>query len=295
MLPTYDPELEKFKRSIDLVAYAKSAGYTPRPSEGAKGLTVLDHPNRDCIVVGQIPDGPWIYASVPDYAPRAAGEPTEQALARLRQSIDRTKDRGSIVEFVQQRDGAARRGEVPLELARERLREFCATGRSLDLAGALRQPPYGESGERSVDPLRDALPPGAPVAAREAVARSRNPELNQRRYDWSPPVPIAPREAEVDPRLRRGREAQVAIERKAGEPRGVAGPARSPAAAAVAPPAPGPKGPSLAGGPTAGRDESLGPKKSNELNRRRYDWTPEPPGLEAIRRATRGRSTDRDR
>jgi hypothetical protein len=294
MLPTYDPELEQFKRSIDLVAYAKSAGYTPRPGDGARGLTVLDHPNRDCIVVGQIPDGPWIYASVPDYAPRGTGEPAEQALARLRQSIDRTKDRGSIVEFVQQRDPAASRGEVPLEVARDRLREFSAMGHPLDLAGPLRPPPYGESRERSVDPTRDASPPGPPVAAHEAVARGRNPELNQRRYDWSPPIPNAPRETDVDQRLRRWREAQAAIDVKVAGSREAAGPARSPASA-VSAPSRDPKGPALPDGLSADRTESLGSNKSNELNQRRYDWTPAPPGLDALKRATRGRSPDRDR
>jgi hypothetical protein len=294
MLPTHDPELERFKRSIDLVAYARGAGYTPRPGDGARGLTVLDHPSRDCIVVGRIPDGPWIYASVPDYAPRGAGEPAEQALARLRQSIDRTTDRGSIVDFVQQRDPAARRGEVPLEVARERLREFSATGHALDVAGPLRPPPYGEGRERSVDPPRDAPPPGAPVAAREAGARRSNPELNRRRYDWSPPIPNAPRETDVDQRLRRWREAQAAIDVKVGGSREAAGPARSPASA-VSPPPRDPKGPAMPDGPNAGRTESLGPKKSNELNQRRYDWTPAPPGLDALKRATRGRSTDRDR
>ena len=268
---------------------------SPVPATARAALTVLDHPNRDCIVVGQIPDGPSIYASVPDYAPRAAGEPAEQALARLRQSIDRTKDRGSIVEFVQQRDWTARRGEVPLELARKRLRDFCATGRSLDFEGPLRPPPYGESRERSVNPPRDAPPPGAPVAAREAVARSRNPELNQRRYDWSPPVPNGPREAEVESapapgaRGAGGHRAQGRRAPRRGGTRTVARCGCRGASGARS------EGTFLGRRADRRSDESLGPKKNNELNRRRSDWTPEPPGLEAIRRATRGRSTDRDR
>ena len=100
----HDPELELFKRTIDLADYAKRAGYEARPQDGAPGLTVLDHPNRDRIVVGQHPNGPWIYASVPDYALRAPSEPAEQALARLRSAIHRSQDKGTIVEFVQQRD-----------------------------------------------------------------------------------------------------------------------------------------------------------------------------------------------
>jgi hypothetical protein len=136
MATRHDPELEQFKRSIDLVEYAKKTGYEPRPNDGAHGLTVLDHPNRDRIVVARSPSGPWIYASVTDYEPRAPGEPTT--------------------------------------------------------------------------PRRD-------------------PELHQRRYDWSPPVPNAPREAEVDERLRRWQEAQAAVDLKVRGPGEAAGPAGSPA------------------------------------------------------------------
>src|ERR1019366_7501126 len=186
MATRHDPELEQFKRTIDLVEYAKKSGYEPRPNDGAHGLTVLDHPNRDRIVVARSPDGPWIYASVTDYEPRAPGEPAADALSRLRYSIDRAKDKGSIVEFVQQRDWTARRGEVPLEHARERLREFCSTGRPLDFEGALQPPPYASGRERSADPAKGGPRPGAEVAPGEVIAQRRNPELHQRRYDWSP-------------------------------------------------------------------------------------------------------------
>jgi hypothetical protein len=50
-MKTHDPELEEFKRTIDLVEYAKKTGYEPRPNDGALGLTVLDHPNGDRVVV----------------------------------------------------------------------------------------------------------------------------------------------------------------------------------------------------------------------------------------------------
>ena len=137
MSKLHDPELELFKRTIDLAAYAQRAGYELRPQDGAPGLTVLDHPNRDRIVVGQHPNGPWIYASVPDYALRAPSEPAEHALARLRSAIERSPDKGTIVEFVQQRDPWARRGDVPLDQVRDRLRAFRATGLPLDFEGAL--------------------------------------------------------------------------------------------------------------------------------------------------------------
>jgi hypothetical protein len=285
----HDRELEQFKRAIDLVEYAKKAGYEPRPLDGALGLTVLDHPNRDRIVVGQSPGGPWIYASVPDYALRPQSEPAEHALERLRSTINRSQDKGTIVEFVQQRDPLASRWQVALDQVRERLRDFCATGRSLDFEGPLRAPPYGGGRDRSPDSPRDRPSQGAPVASRPG-----NPELNQRRYDWSPPIPSAPRETQVDQRLRQWREAQATLDRKVIGAREVA-PTRSPPASAAPPRAHDPRGPSSPDRPPGNRNETPAPERKHELNRRRYDWTPEPPGLEAIRRATRSRSPDRDR
>jgi hypothetical protein len=278
----HDPELEQFKRSIDLVDYAKKAGYEPRAQDGAPGLTVLDHPNRDRIVVTRSPSGPWIYASVTDYEPRAPGEPAADALSRLRYSIDRAKDKGSIVDFVQQRDWTARRGEVPLEHARERLRDFLATGRPLDFEGALRPRPYATGRERSVDPAKGGPRPGAEGAPGEVTAQRSSPELHQRRYDWSPPVPNAPRETEVDERLRRWREAQAAVDQKLRGP-------------GVPPPAHDGTGQPLPDKPPTDRSESLGQKKNSELNRRRYDWTPTPADLDPLVRLSRSRSPDRGR
>jgi len=290
----HDPELEQLKRSIDLVDYAKKAGYEPRAQDGAPGLTVLDHPNRDRIVVARrSPSGPWIYASVTDYEPRAPGEPAADALSRLRYSIDRAKDKGSIVDFVQQRDGTARRGEVPLQHARERLRDFLATGRPLDFEGALRPPPYATGRERSVDPAKGGPRPGAEGAPGEVTAQRSSPELHQRRYDWSPPVPNAPRETEVDERLRRWREAQAAVDRKLRGPGEGTGPAGSPAA--LPPPARDGKGQPLPDKPPTDRSESLGQTKNSDLNRRRYDWTPAPADLDPLVRLSRSRSPDRGR
>ena len=106
----HDPELELFKRTVDLADYAKRAGYELRPQDGAPGLTVLDHPNRDRIVVGQHPNGPWVYASVPDYTLRAPGEPAEQALARLRERDQSLAGQGDHrrVRAAARSDGAPR-------------------------------------------------------------------------------------------------------------------------------------------------------------------------------------------
>jgi len=176
----HDPELELFKHAVDLADYAKRAGYALRPQDGAPGLTVLDHANQDRIVVGQHPNGPWIYASVPDYMLRAPSEPAEQALSRLRSAIDRSQDKGTLVEFVQQRDPLAHRADVPLDQVRDRLRSFRATGLPLDFEGALCPPPYPRSRERALERGGDPLPEGGSGGPKS--------ELNRRRYDWSPPV-----------------------------------------------------------------------------------------------------------
>jgi hypothetical protein len=276
----HDPELEGFKRTIDLVEYAKKAGYQERPEDGASGLTVLDHPNRDRIVVARNPSGPWIYASVPDYVTRAPGESEAHALARLRHSIHRATDKGSIVEFVQERDRTARHGEVPLERVRERLSTFRGTGLPLDFDGALRPPPYGRGLEPSTDPTRDGPQAGG----------RPDPELHRRRYDWTPPPPGGPRETEVEPRLRRWREAQAAIEAKVLPRPEVSG--REPPAPAAAPPAKAPAPPAIA---PRDRTSQPGPPDKSELNRRRYDWTPAPGGIETTNRGARSRSPGRDR
>jgi hypothetical protein len=279
----HDPELELFKRTVDLADYAKRAGYELRPQDGAAGLTVLDHPNRDRIVVGQHPNGPWIYASVPDYTLRAPSEPAEQALARLRSAIDRSKDKGTIVEFVQQRDPLARQRDVPPDQVRDRLRTFRATGLPLDFDGALSPPPYPRSRERVVEQGRDPLPAGGSVGPKS--------ELNRRRYDWSPPVENGPRETEVERRLREWRDAQAAIERRqaAREVQPPAPPAPQPA------PLPKDPGRSIPGHPPADRAATTVSPGKSELGRRRYDWTPAPPGLDALLRGPRGPSGGRER
>ncbi len=274
----HDPELERFKRTTDLVEYAKKAGYEARPHDGATGLTVLDHPNRDRIVVARSPAGPWIYASVPDYEPRAPREPEAHALARLRHCIHRSTDKGSIVEFVQERDSAARRGEIPLERVRERLRAFHATGLGLDVDGTLRPPPSGEGRKGPTDPARDGPQAGG----------RPDPEQNWRRYDWTPPPPGGPHETQVEQRLRRWREAQAAIDVKLQRRSELTG--REPPAPAVAPQA------KVVAPPEVARDRTrqASPPDKSELSRRRYDWTPQPAGIETLRGA-RSRSPGRDR
>jgi hypothetical protein len=280
----HDPELELFKRTVDLADYAKRAGYALRPQDGAPGLTVLDHANRDRIVVGQHPNGLWVYASVPDYTLRAPSEPAAEALARLRGAIDRSQDKGTIVDFVQQRGPLAGRADVPLDQVRDRLRSFRATGLPLDFEGALCPPPYPRSRERALERDRDPLPEGGSGGSKS--------ELNRRRYDWSPPVENGPRETEVERRLRAWREAQAAIDRRQRAAREV-----QPPAPPAPQPAPLPRDPgrSIPGHPPADRGAAtVGPGKS-ELGRRRYDWTPAPTGIDAIVRGPRGPAGGRER
>ena len=280
----HDPELEFFKRTIDLADYAKRAGYELRPQDGAPGLTVLDHPNRDRIVVGQHPSGLWVYASVPDYALRPKGEPEEHALARLRSAIDGSRDKGTVVEFVQQRDPLARRGDVLLDQVRDRLRTFRATGLPLDFEGALSPPPYPCGRELAIEPTRDAMPSGGSGGPQS--------DLHRRRYDWSRPVDSGPRETEVERRLWEWREAQAAIERKKRAAREVQPPA---------PPAPQPNplardpGRSIPERVPADRSATVVSPSKSELGRRRYDWTPAAPGIDALIRGPRGPAGGRER
>jgi hypothetical protein len=280
----HDPELELFEHAVDLADYAKRAGYELRPQDGAPGLTVLDHPNRDRIVVGQHPNGLWVYASVPDYTRRAPGEPAAEALARLRSAIDRSRDKGTIVEFVQQRDPTAGRGVVPLDQVRDRLRSFRATGLPLDFEGVLSPPPYPRGRELAIERDRDPVPSGGSGGPKS--------ELHRRRYDWSPPVENGPRETEVERRLREWREAQAAIDRKERAVREV-----QPSAPAPPQSAPPPKDPGRAIPDRMPADRSatiVSPSKS-ELGRRRYDWAPAPTGIDALIRGPRGPAGGRER
>ncbi len=280
----HDPELELFKRTVDLADYAKGAGYELRPQDGAPALMVLDHPNRDRIVIGQHPNGLWVYASVPDYTLRAPGEPAAEALARLRSAIDRSKDKGTIVEFVQQRDPLADRRLAPLDQVRDRLRTFRATGLPLDFEGALSPPPYPRGRELAIERGGDAVPSGGSVGPKA--------ELNRRRYDWSPPVENGPRETAVERRLREWREAQAAIDRTERAVREV-----QPPAPPAPQPAPLPKDPGRAipDRPPTDRSATLVSPDKSELGRRRYDWTPAPTDIDAIVRGPRGPSGGRER
>jgi hypothetical protein len=173
------------------------------------------------------------------------------------------------------------------------LREYRVSRFPLDVEGPLNPP------KEISRPARIALPGGERSPAREAPAAHEVPrnqevasgkrELGRRRYDWTP-APGVPPETEVEQRLRRWREAQLAIDQKLSRALGVAA-----SSAQSAPAIAGPADKALApGGPRLARE--TGRTAKSELGRRRYDWTPPPPeGVSAIARGPRGRGKERGR
>ena len=81
-------ELEAFKSRINLAEYAASCGYVLVRKESSRSSLLLSHPNGDKVVVAMGKDRHWTYFSVRDDA-----------------------DHGSIVDFVQRRQGGSL-GEV---------------------------------------------------------------------------------------------------------------------------------------------------------------------------------------
>jgi hypothetical protein len=230
------------------------------------------------MIVARTRSGDWIYAGASDYAPRRPGESPDDALARLRLHVRRTRDQGTIVEFAQTRQRTSFGSELPLERVREHLREFQASRDLIDFRREREATVAAAKSDRSTTAER-AEPP-APDPQRNPG--SSNPELNRRRYDWSPPLPKAPPETEVEQRLRRWREAQAAIDLRI-----------QPAQQAVRPSIEvAQKTPVRTDGPSAHRTETPRENPKTELAQCRYDWKVAPEVLDAIARAFRSRSTD---
>jgi hypothetical protein len=80
----FDPELESFKTSIDLRAYAAGQGYALDAKESWRGSAVMRHANGDKIIISRKPDGHYTFFSV-----RA------------------DQDSGTIIDFIQKRTGAS--------------------------------------------------------------------------------------------------------------------------------------------------------------------------------------------
>jgi hypothetical protein len=290
MAAAHDRELEQVKCSIDLAQYAKAAGYQPSGDKAGRGLTLLQHPSGDRIVVARSASGQWIYASVTDYVHRGQGESAELASKRLRARIARSTDKGSIVEFVQHRDCAARHGELGLEEVRDRLRDYQVAGVPLDLSGPRPNAHESDVGGRSAAPARDSrAAPDDSAQARGETHRGGsggqpNSELNRRRYDWMP-SPEAPPETEVEQRLRRWREAQEAIDQAISR----RARARSDEHLSVCSPTAQPASNSLGSVEVHADGKSGSSNEKSALGLRRCDWTPHPKAITAISRGPRDR------
>src|SRR5580704_3126600 len=60
----FDPELETFKTSIDLRAYAATQSYLLDRKESSRGSAVMRHKNGDKIIISRKPDGHYTFFSV---------------------------------------------------------------------------------------------------------------------------------------------------------------------------------------------------------------------------------------
>jgi len=136
----FDPELESFKTSIDLRAYAAGQGYVLDGKESWRGSAVMRHAGGDKVIIKRDADGHYVYFSVRDDA-----------------------DHGTIIDFAQNRlrlnFGALRKelrpwvgrpaDDVPypplLPTAKDRMRVETAYTRMQDASGH----PYLEN-ERAI-------------------------------------------------------------------------------------------------------------------------------------------------
>jgi hypothetical protein len=89
---SFDSELEAFKTQIDLRHYAASVGYELDKRESSRSSSIMRHGNGDKIIIKRGGDGHYVYFSVRD-----------------------DSDNGSIIDFVQKRQGL-NLGQVRKEL-----------------------------------------------------------------------------------------------------------------------------------------------------------------------------------
>jgi hypothetical protein len=78
----FDPELESFKTSMDLRAYAAHQGYVLDGKESWRGSAVMRHAGSDKVIIKRDLDGLYVYFSVRDEADR--GTTIDFAQKRLR-------------------------------------------------------------------------------------------------------------------------------------------------------------------------------------------------------------------
>ncbi len=285
----FDPELEALQRSVHLADYARSVGYEPRPRDSTPGVTVLEHPQtHDCIALARTQSGQWLFASLPDYTlARAGEEAADRTRERLRDCIERTPDKGWVVEFVQHRERVSGRPEPSVEEVRAHLRAW----QEIERAGVPVAPTPLVGGA-----LPERSEVRAPVAGEPALAGiHRDTPLNRRIGDWIPSTAsLTPNETEVQERIRRWREAQQAIDQKLAHAAEHASPRPAPANSAAS------RGVDTGLSPTdlsRNPGSPLAPDPAKRaLGQRRYDWTP-PVGEvpSPLGRTLRDRGSDRGR
>jgi hypothetical protein len=245
-------ELERFKRTIDLVEYAKKAGYEVRASETMGGVTVLAHPNEDRIAVAQNSRGQWAYASLNQYAPPLPNESQAHVWRRLRDAIARTEDKGTIVEFTKTREG-----ERSLDGVRQRLRQASqelhpAPPREphdpLNQRGVLERTERGVAWTPDGDRLRkpQERPMPAPSGPTRPAPAMPTPVPRDETLHRDPTTPEKPGgERGVQDRLRRWREGieasvQTHLRRAPSDPQRAADPGSRPLAHPARPMTPTP-------------------------------------------------------
>jgi hypothetical protein len=260
--------LERTKRDLQLAEYAQKRGYRPSPTGSTPGVTVLEHPtSRDRVAVAKTQDGQWIFAALRDYKtpPPREGQAPDLTRERLRDCIARTRDKGSVVEFVQHCERVAGRPEPSVDQVREHLRQWQERQRAIELGAR-----STAEGRSQGDPLGSpSSPPGGPAIALPERADDRlriSPapaDLRHRIGDWSSsPATLHPSEAEVRERKQRWHDAQRAISLKLAR-------ASELAKTQLAPALPSPGDVSR----NPGRATFPNPTQ-RALAQRRYDWSP---------------------
>lgn len=83
MRPSRDTELDQFKTTIDLRQYAASVGFEFIRRQSSPHSTVMKHPNGDKLVIAIMPSKHFVYFNI------------------------HGNDSGSIIDFVQRRDGGS--------------------------------------------------------------------------------------------------------------------------------------------------------------------------------------------
>ncbi len=107
-------------RAVGWITTRAPLKYLPSARGSTPGVAVLEHPQtHDRVAVARTPDGQWLFASLPDYKAPDGGEPGDRTRERLRHCIAQTRDKGSVVEFVQHCERVGGRPEPSVDQVRD--------------------------------------------------------------------------------------------------------------------------------------------------------------------------------